>query len=61
MRSVHLASETDLEGWREAARGLLVEGVEPAAVRFRAGHAQGSLFGQPDRLPSVPRKPPSPS
>ncbi|MBB5661436.1 UdgX family uracil-DNA binding protein [Brevundimonas halotolerans] len=60
MRSVHLASETDLEGWREAARGLLVEGVEPAAVRFRAGDAQGSLFDQPDRLPPVPRNTPLP-
>ncbi|HAJ02086.1 MAG TPA: uracil-DNA glycosylase, partial [Brevundimonas sp.] len=60
MRCVRLESETDLEGWRVAARGLLVEGVEPAAVRFRAGDAQGSLFDQPDRLPPVPRNTPLP-
>lgn len=58
MRSVRLASETDLERWRAAARGLLAEGVEPAAVRFRAGDAQASLFDQPDRPPPSPHNTP---
>jgi uracil-DNA glycosylase len=47
MRTVSLTSETDLAGWREAARGLLLAGVEPQGVRFRVG-GQGGLF---DALP----------
>ena len=32
MRVVRLASETDFEGWREAARALRTGGVSPADV-----------------------------
>lgn len=46
MRTVVLASETDFEGWKTAARGLRLEGVEPARARFVTGEAgQAALFG----------------
>lgn len=46
MRTVILANELDLEGWKAAARGLRLAGVEPALVRFvTAETAQGGLFG----------------
>lgn len=44
MRTVQLAGETDFEGWRDAARQLRLEGVEPSRVRFMAGEPQHSLF-----------------
>ena len=44
MRTVHLTGETDFDGWRDAARALRLEGVEPARVRFVVGEAQDSLF-----------------
>ena len=46
MRTVQLAGETDFDGWRDAARRLRVEGVEPAHVRFVTGEGQGGLFGE---------------
>ena len=45
MRTVHLDSETDFDGWREAARSLRLEGIEPARVRFVVGQGQDGLFG----------------
>lgn len=44
MRTVLLAGETDFDGWRDAARRLRGEGVEPAHVRFVTGEGQGGLF-----------------
>lgn len=45
-----LASETDFEGWRRAARAFRLANVEPAAARFGVrGHDQNGLF---DALPS---------
>lgn len=44
MRTVRLESETDLEGWREAARGLLAEGISPAHAAFRTGMTTAGLF-----------------
>jgi uracil-DNA glycosylase len=62
MWTVNLTSETDLTGWREAARGLLLAGVEPQGVRFQVG-GQGGLFdaeapraaAPPSQALSVPR------
>ena len=45
MGTVHLAGETDFDGWRDAARNLRLEGVEPARVRFVVGNGQDGLFG----------------
>lgn len=44
MRTVHLATETDFDSWREVARTLRMEGVEPAHVRFVTGDRQQELF-----------------
>lgn len=52
MRSVRLASETDLEGWRAAARGLLAEGSPPSNTCFLTGAAPGGLFE--DEAPPAP-------
>lgn len=57
MRTVSLSSETDFAAWREAARGLLLAGVDPAAARFAVGVGQGSLF---DEVPSPPGTAPTP-
>ncbi|MBU1325828.1 MAG: UdgX family uracil-DNA binding protein [Alphaproteobacteria bacterium] len=54
MRTVRLTSETDFAAWREVARGLVLAGEGPAAVRFRVGADQGSLFD------AVPRAQPAP-
>lgn len=52
MRCVRLASETDLEGWREAARALLAEGSPPSNTCFLTGTAPGGLFE--DEAPPAP-------
>lgn len=44
MRTVHLSGEIDFEGWREAARTLRLEGIEPAHARFVVGNDIGGLF-----------------
>jgi uracil-DNA glycosylase len=60
-RVVKLADEADVEGFRAAARGLLAEGVEPAAVSWHvATAAEGDLFDAPDEgasnaRPATPR------
>lgn len=55
MRTVRLASETDLDGWREAARGLLAEGSPPSNTCFLTGAAPGTLFGE--EAPPLPAPP----
>lgn len=52
MRCVRLASETDLEGWRAAARGLLAEGSPPSNTCFLTGAPPGGLFE--DEAPPAP-------
>ena len=53
MRTVVLASETDFGGWKQAARGLRLAGVEPANARFVTGGAeQGGLFGLEEAAPA---------
>jgi uracil-DNA glycosylase len=46
MRSVVLKSETDWDGWRRAARALVLAGVEPSALTWSVG-------GAADELPEV--------
>ena len=61
MRVIRLAAETDLAGWRAAARSLRAEGVGPEAVIWTVDAARGGVFGtDPDRAGddggfSVPR------
>jgi probable DNA metabolism protein len=49
MRIASLDSETDFDGWREAARGLRLAGVPPSRARFvvRGAEGQGGLFDDP--------------
>ncbi|MFN6983110.1 MAG: TIGR03915 family putative DNA repair protein, partial [Brevundimonas sp.] len=49
MKTAVLASETDFDGWRVAARTMRLAGVEPAAARFMVAGAegQGGLFDSP--------------
>ncbi|MEJ1157940.1 UdgX family uracil-DNA binding protein [Prosthecomicrobium sp. N25] len=51
MRRIELGHETDLDGFRAAARGLAADGVEPAAVRFAVGAGQDELFAALVRPP----------
>lgn len=46
MRTIHLASPTDLEGWRRAARGLALEDAHPASLIWRVGEMEGDLFAE---------------
>jgi uracil-DNA glycosylase len=46
MRTVRLAHETDLAGWRDAARALRRDGVAPDAVAWTVAGG-GDLFGEP--------------
>ncbi|WP_374515432.1 UdgX family uracil-DNA binding protein [Brevundimonas sp.] len=48
-----LASETDFDGWRKAARAFREAGVSPAEARFVVGGAgQGGLFDAPAAAPA---------
>jgi uracil-DNA glycosylase len=59
MRSVNLPEPDDFEGWRDAARVLVLAGVPPQEIVWQSG--TGDLFGAADPLPvadgalSVPR------
>jgi probable DNA metabolism protein len=46
MQSVVLQSETDWDGWRQAARALVLAGVEPSALTWSVG-------GTPQALPEA--------
>lgn len=59
MRVAVLASETDFDGWRLAARAFRLEGVPPAEARFVVGDdPQGGLF---DTSPADPGEGPAPT
>ena len=44
MRVVTLAEPDDIDAWRNAARGLIAEGVPPEDVVWQVGDAPGDLF-----------------
>lgn len=44
MHVVRLKSETDFEGWRDAARALLIERIKPEAVSWLSGEGASDLF-----------------
>ncbi|WP_300574286.1 UdgX family uracil-DNA binding protein [Phenylobacterium sp.] len=52
MRVVRLASETDFDGWRAAARALRAEAAAPAEVLWTVDGGQASLF--PVEAPQTP-------
>ena len=43
MREVVLRGETDWDGWRTAARALVLDGVPPEALRWRVGEGPAAL------------------
>ncbi|HSI45440.1 MAG TPA: UdgX family uracil-DNA binding protein [Methylophilus sp.] len=47
MQVVRLASETDFEGWRTAARALLAQGIAPEHIEWLVGEEGGGLFDSP--------------
>ena len=51
--SVVLEGETDFDGWRDAARRLALNGVEPKDVVWRTGR-NDTLFGTEAALPDIP-------
>ncbi len=53
MFDVTLASETDFEGWRTAARRLRMAGIAPDVVDWRVGVASRSLFAEPLPQPTL--------
>lgn len=53
MRSVVLAHQVDWAGWREAARGLCLEGVAPEEVRWAVG-APDDLFAEAGDAEAAP-------
>lgn len=57
MHRIALAGPTDFKGWREAARRLARQGVEPAEVVWNAAGEIGDLFGATE--PREPVPPPS--
>lgn len=48
MLLVRLASETDFEGWRDAARALLAQNIPPEEIEWRVGKGSFSLFDIPE-------------
>lgn len=51
MQIVRLANETDFEGWRNAARALLAQGIAPENIEWRVGDEGGGLFDSPEFKP----------
>lgn len=54
MQIIRLVSETDFEGWRTAARALLVQGVAPEKIEWRVGVGGDDLFDTPDFVLNAP-------
>ncbi|WP_242098256.1 UdgX family uracil-DNA binding protein [Sphingomonas sp. CROZ-RG-20F-R02-07] len=63
MRVVTLSEPDDFDGWRDAARGLMTQGVPPEDVVWQVGDAPGDLFAAapasaaPVPAPSAPDAP----
>jgi probable DNA metabolism protein len=53
MRLVRLAHEEDFEGWRDAARALVLAGVPAAEVGWQVGEGGGDLFGGDAVVPAA--------
>ncbi len=50
MQIIRLASQTDFEGWRDAARNCLTQGVAPEHLEWRVGQESTGLFDTPERV-----------
>ncbi|MEO4000518.1 UdgX family uracil-DNA binding protein [Mesorhizobium sp. CAU 1732] len=51
--TVRLASETDFDGWRDAARRLALNEIEPGAITWQVGDGD-DLFSDATPLPEAP-------
>jgi len=49
VRLIGLAADDDFEGWRDAVRALVVDGVAPDQVSWRVGDTIGELFAEHTR------------
>lgn len=56
MHHVQLATETDFDGWRTAARALALNNIEPAEVSWSVGGEAPDLFA-PSPLPEIAGNP----
>lgn len=50
MQIIRLANQTDFEGWRDAARNCLMQGIAPENIEWRVGQESGGLFDTPELL-----------
>jgi probable DNA metabolism protein len=57
MQLVRLASETDFEGWRNAARAFLAQNIAPEDIEWLVGEESGSLFDAPEFVPAPQQRP----
>ncbi|HSI45528.1 MAG TPA: UdgX family uracil-DNA binding protein [Methylophilus sp.] len=57
MQIICLANQTDFEGWRTAARALLVQGIAPEKIVWRVGEEGDGVFDTPEFVPDVPQSP----
>lgn len=53
MQLVRLSSETDFNGWRTAARALLIEGISPEHITWHVGGDGATLFDTPEFVPDT--------
>src|SRR4051794_19514821 len=51
MHFISLDSETDFDGWRKAARALVLNGVNPSGVTWTARGHEGMSFEPPVNVP----------
>ncbi|HSI42977.1 MAG TPA: TIGR03915 family putative DNA repair protein [Methylotenera sp.] len=57
MQLVRLKCETDFEGWRNAARSLLAQGIAPEEVVWRVSNKITGLFDTPNFVPTQTQGP----
>jgi DNA polymerase len=56
MRHITLASETDFEGWRDAARSLIIADVKPQDVTWSVARDTNRLLAASSRRPLKPTR-----
>lgn len=51
MHYITLENDTDFDGWRKAARALILNGIKPEDVTWSVSGGEADLFAQPDAPP----------
>jgi len=54
MRVVTIGAEDDFDGWRDAARGLVLDQVPPDRVVWQVGDGRGELFAKQEPSTAAP-------